>query len=465
MVLILLVWVSVDPSDTAFCLLCSAYVLMLFSETFHNCSTVRFEVKGDVLIEKYYLMDARFVKHVFLKGMIFFGVCLVLVGCLEKFPSAEQQAPPPSASPPRPQNQEIRVKDPDLDGYAFDRLNPTGKKIFLAAREYLKIQKTPQYHNYAQPLQCAVNVAYVLERSGIKLPYNATFAVPNLLQYIKSSGGEVHVLPLSHGQDRQSLLDYLNTHFSKGLPAGAVVAGCTVAHCDTSNYAEAHVSLLGDSNHRGELMLYHNNWLRPNSTKGVRKPYMVSVSHFYDLERPREWMATPWIRLERNEQGRIKQLHSIMPDLDDLDPLGGKYYISIGLLPSLLSDIEEQRELKHHRLIIEDNPHKNTVKDHPDHHRILCRSPVKGLKVMDARRGSPQGPLYTEMYAALRPYRSALIPYNSTFEFISLKKSQGWHSIKFYAVDRYFGEREGAQSVWVEDRHVHCKSQREWLNL
>ena len=146
-------------------------------------------------------------------------------------------------------------------------------------------------------------------------------------------------------------------------------------------------------------------------------------------------------------------------------PFNGKYYISIALLPSLLKELKQGDELKHHRLMVRNNPHREDLKDHPDNHRVVCRSPAKGLKVMDARKRSPGGALDTGLYEKLRPYGSSLIPYNSSFEFISLKESHGWHSIKFYAINNYFGEKSGAHSIWVKDEHVRCKTQADWLGI
>lgn len=360
--------------------------------------------------------------------------------------------------------EEIRVENPDLEGYAFQRLSPVGKTIFLETRQYMADQRQAKYRRYAQPLQCSVNVAHVLKQAGLSIPYHATYAVPNLINHLQSQGGQVYTWPLYNQTDKSPLIDYLNTHFSEGIPAGSVVAGCTVSNCDPTDYTEAHVALAGDVNHRGELMIYHNNWLRPNTTRGIRMPYMVSITNFYNLESPREWMSTPWIRFERDDDGTITDLHSALPQLDDMDPLNGKYYITVVVPAQMQNELSSGQELAHHELIIEDNPHRDDLISHPDNNRSVCRSPEEGLKAMDARK-TPQGSLHTELLNTLRPYNTSWIPYNSRFEFMSLREQNDWLAIKFYTLKRYFGGLDHEDSIWVEAKDAICKSQKEWLNL
>lgn len=364
--------------------------------------------------------------------------------------------------------EDIRVDGAVMEEYAFDRLTPLGKKIFVEARRYLETQKHSDYQRYAQPLQCMVNVSYVLNKTGMNLPQHTRYSVPNMLSYIKEQGGKLYTLPTYSG-DISVILDDIQKHFDGKLPTGALVAGCTVKNCQTSEFADAHIAILGDKNHRGEIMLYHNNWYRPNANKGKRDHYMVSLSSFYDQQRPREWMPTPWIRLIVDKQkdteqdtkkgkNTLKDFKSIMPKIDDLDPLNAKYFITIAVFSQMLQELSEGKELKHHIQIIDDNIHKTMLQQHPDRLREVCRS-KSSIKDIGIYR-SPSGDKHHELIRDLSRFSGYYTPYNSRFEFVVRESSDDWYAIQFYAGQKYYGWKS---KIWFPAEHAECKRVKDWL--
>lgn len=339
---------------------------------------------------------------------------------------------------------------------AFDHLTKAGEEIFYRAKEFVKGQKAAAYQSYAQPLQCAVNVSHILNQAGYNFSGSATYAVPSLLQAIEDKGGKIYRMPKFDPakNNKAELIDFINKEFGGKIPTGAVVAGCESEDCNGEG-ASAHVSILGDKNANNDLLLYHNNWFRPNNYKGARAPYMVSLENFYDLERPREWMPTPWLNLKRNADGKVIDFVSKTPGIDDLDPLNGKYVIKIALTAEILKDIEDKNFYKHHNLVIGSNPNNNFFAR--ESKREVCRANYPFSQV-DARM-SPNGQRQDKVYAELalyKKYGSTFRDYN--FEFVILEKKSGWIKIKTYDANTFWGESKDPNynlgEIWLRSNDL-----------
>lgn len=221
--------------------------------------------------------------------------------------------------------------------------------------------------------------------------------VRNLITNVSSEGGaKLYALP----KTPQGIVDTLNAIYEGHIPAGAVVAGCATEQCD-SDPGNQHVALMGeetldqsgtfDTDARDFLpplpkagswansglwmsklrpylrsatngtrtnatattstwWLYHNNWLRPEnvglpndtSTRpklaGNPKSYMVARELLRSAH-PRQWMATPWLRVTRNAAGKIVSTSSLLPALDDLDPR--QYHMVIAVPKELANEIAQ----------------------------------------------------------------------------------------------------------------------------
>jgi hypothetical protein len=336
---------------------------------------------------------------------------------------------------------------------AFDKLTPTGNEIFYRAKEFISGQKSSRFQTYAQPLQCTTNVSHVLNQAGYNFTGAATYAVPSLLDAIENLGGKVHVLPLFDREtgSKDAIIKYINEHFDGKIPTGAVVAGCESIDCQGEG-ASAHVSILGDKNAKNDLMLYHNNWLRPNNLKGERIEYMVSLENFYDLERPREWMATPWLNLRKDASGKITDIISKSPMIDDLDPFNGKYHIKIAILPEIQKELDKNELLTHHGLVIDTNPHNNVFAFEKD--RDVCRSDVP-FRNIDARV-SPNGAVHKTVYDELNQYvpGQTFMDYNFEFVITKISSDGNWVRIKTYDANMFWGSTTDSSytfgEIWIK---------------
>lgn len=87
----------------------------------------------------------------------------------------------------------------------------------------------------------------------------------------------------------------------------------------TSNPGDQHIGFIGHTDADGIVWIYHNNWYRPANENGQHKPYMISDAN---LRRgfERQWMATPWIQITRDATGKVTDVKSLVPAIDDMDP-------------------------------------------------------------------------------------------------------------------------------------------------
>jgi hypothetical protein len=362
---------------------------------------------------------------------------------------------------PKPTPEEQLVDGAIFKDRAFDLLTGTGVEIFYQAKEFVKDQKQAAYQSYAQRLQCVRNVSHVLNKTGYSFTGSATYAVPAFLSSIKSQGGDVIQLPLYNGTrtSKEEIIDMLNKNFSDGIPTGAIIAGCMSENCDGEGFS-AHVAIVGDKNAENDIMLYHNNWYRPNNLKGQRKAHMVSLENFYDLERPRQWMATPWINLTKNDEGLITDFESKLPGIDDLDPLNGDYYIKIALMPDLKKEVDLKSKVAHHRLVIKNNQHTAFLS--AEKKRKICRT-TRPFRTIDPRAAAGSS-MKSAVYDEIAQYERGKTFFDYNFEFIITDDSASngnWVKIKTYDANIYWGESKDPTykfgEIWIaRDLHYNC---------
>lgn len=344
--------------------------------------------------------------------------------------------------------------DAALFKHAFDRLTPTGMSIFEATYSFVAQQKDEEFQDYAQPLQCATNVSYVLAQAGYQIHGDAIYSIPYLIQGIKDAGGEIYELPTYHDGHEYSaeLIEFLNQHFAGGIPTGAIIVGCKNRNCLGSELSGGHIGILGDKNEFGDLMIYHNNWYRPNHQRGVRMPYMVSLENMYALLRPREWMATPWLSFNRNSAGYITAITTAAAFIDDFYVYGGDYHIKIVLLPALVQELKTGATMPAHRNISSGNIHRNIHPKEADW--MVCRS-KEPLQTIGARY-APYGELNVEVLHELSGYNQVTSMLHERFEFAILEEQDEWVSALIYDQDRFWGSNDIYGALWLHKSKVQC---------
>lgn len=223
------------------------------------------------------------------------------------------------------------AKRQDISGFTFDRLTPTSTSIMRASRWWMEAQdESPRY---PKARMCASNVSKVLFLAGITAFDQE--GVRALIADVKDRGGVVHRMP----QTAEAFATTLATIDGGHLPAGTIVAGMNV---NTSAPGDQHIGFVGHSDSDGTVWIYHNNWYRPENENGRRKPFMVSEEN---LRRgfPRQWMATPWIKIERDAAGAITRVTSLLPAVDDMDPFNPTFRVTLAILPQVARELRGAR--------------------------------------------------------------------------------------------------------------------------
>jgi hypothetical protein len=216
----------------------------------------------------------------------------------------------------------------------FSFTTPLGERLLERSRAWER-EQVLQKEEFAQPRMCAHNVSEVLEQAGL---YSySDYLVPNMLSAVKARGGLVFELDT---RDKQGVIASLNARFGGRLPVGALVNGCLNRDC-SGDGGDGHIAILGHTDPDGVVWLYHNNWYRPDNEGGEWREHMVSREYYYDLGLRRQWMATPWIQVERDPAtGELVDVVGLLPQIDDLDPFTG-YFITISIMPELLAEVDD----------------------------------------------------------------------------------------------------------------------------
>lgn len=226
-------------------------------------------------------------------------------------------------------DQEASAQREEITGLTFDHLTPTTTRMMRASRFWMHEQDKES--RYPRPRMCASNVSKVLFMSGIK-SYDQE-GVRNLLSDFSRAGAKTFKLPRTRAELAAKLQSIDNGH----IPAGTIVAGLNVR---TSAPGDQHIGMIGHTDPDGTIWVYHNNWYRPENEGGQRKPYMISDAN---LRRGylRQWMATPWVRVTRDASGKITDAVSLLPAVDDMDPMNAQFQVTMMILPEVVRELAE----------------------------------------------------------------------------------------------------------------------------
>lgn len=262
----------------------------------------------------------------------------------------------------------------ELKDYAFTVLTESGLKTFLRMREYIRVHrnidsKNPTEHAFASINACALNVDQVMWKSNLsELNYHNNIAsIEQLESKIISEGGVVVALPSPHAAAQgiitdptDPLLQFLNGEgsaaaasglpegfFDNGFPPGTLVLGY---HRTKTGSSSGHSAIIGDVDADGTTMIYHNNWYRPQSSLyGRRYRFMTRISSVYQgQKRVRDWMATPWLWIKRDDQNQIIKVKNVTPAIDDMDPLNLQYQIKLAVPAAIIEDFAQDRFVTNH---------------------------------------------------------------------------------------------------------------------
>lgn len=214
--------------------------------------------------------------------------------------------------------------DPNL---RFDLLTPTGEKLMKSSFYWMGVQD--RYSRYPKARMCASNVSKVLFLSGISR-YDQE-GVRNLIADVGGAGGQTFKM----SQNKAKFVEKLNTIHGGHLPAGTLVAGMSIT---SSNPGDQHVGIIGHTDRDGVVWIYQNNWYRPENEGGARKPFMVSDAN---LRRgfPRQWMATPWLKLTRDASGKVIDAKTMIPAIDDMDPFNPGYATTFAIPREIANEL------------------------------------------------------------------------------------------------------------------------------
>lgn len=247
----------------------------------------------------------------------------------------------------------MSLSSTDSSTHVLSYLTESTEGDFKKMVDFINIQKNKNFDKFAQKFECVRNVDHVLfadklaEMRGYHLYESHVDRLGN-----KLVGEDYNKLTLEHevnsGNDanaRDKAKNFLQDNFIDGIPAGTVIIGKSKKVNDGSS---AHAAIVGDYNDNGTIMIYHNNWFRPESinetcfgfskenfsdycniTKSYRAPFMVSAYSLYKRGRPREWMATPWINVKRSSTNP-KEISDngiavVTPWIDDMNIFNSDY--------------------------------------------------------------------------------------------------------------------------------------------
>jgi hypothetical protein len=176
---------------------------------------------------------------------------------------------------------------------------------------------------------CASNVSKVFFLSGVTR-YDQE-GVRNLIADVGGKGGEVSKMP----QSKAAFIAKLATIHGGHIPSGTLIAGESVK---SNNPGDQHVGFIGHTDPDGTVWAYHNNWYRPENEGGVRKPFMISDEN---LKRGflRQWMATPWLRIQRDADDHIVDVTALLPAIDDMDPFNPTYQVTLAIPQEIANEL------------------------------------------------------------------------------------------------------------------------------
>lgn len=273
-------------------------------------------------------MERRRLRYFFTALLALTSVSAVSAGCASPDDTdAEGASLDEPLTRVTPDEQAAAAAEPLPANLRFEHLTPSTERIMRAARYWMRVQSNDP--RYPMPRMCASNVSKVLFLSGITR-YDQ-IGVRELLWSVRDAGGKMVKLPGTPAE-MPAVLNQLDDGL---IPAGTLVSGMNTT---TSNPGDQHIGFIGHTDPDGTVWIYHNNWYRPENEGGARRPYMVSAQN---LARgfPRQWMATPWIRVTRDRSGHITAVRSLMPQIDDMDPYNASYRVTLAIPPEVAREL------------------------------------------------------------------------------------------------------------------------------
>ncbi len=214
----------------------------------------------------------------------------------------------------------------DISSFQFEGLTPTSTTLMRAAHWWMHEQRSDK--RYPRARQCASNVSKVLFLGGIE-EYDQE-GVRALIADVKGAGGRAVDMP----QNPAGFAKVVNEKLGGILAAGTLVAGMNVR---TSAPGDQHIGFIGHVDPDGTVWIYHNNWYRPDNEGGARKDHMVSKANIASGF-PRQWMPTPWVRVTRDSAGKVANVVSLMPAIDDMDPFNPSFRVTLATLPEIAKE-------------------------------------------------------------------------------------------------------------------------------
>ncbi|MEY2988928.1 MAG: hypothetical protein RJB13_2449 [Pseudomonadota bacterium] len=215
-----------------------------------------------------------------------------------------------------------------LSDFRFERITPTGEKIF-AASQLWEYQQEANANLYAQPLQSANNISRVFEMAGLT-QYSSPLA-SGLIEAVKRRGGMVIQFP----KNSRTAARLLRDHFEGALPVGTLISGCISKECE-GELGELPLSVVGHVDNSHVTYLWHNNSYRPENR--LWRKHMIPLG-WYQAGFPRKWMSTPWLSPSYDAQGNLSDIRIEVPELVELDP--SQSVLTAIIVPEILKEIKE----------------------------------------------------------------------------------------------------------------------------
>lgn len=219
-----------------------------------------------------------------------------------------------------------------LSNNRFDRITPTGEKLFTAAKAW-EVAQEQQATVFAQPGQSLNNIFRVLEMAGLH-----SYSVPSLGKFLENLGRRGSVV-IELPRNTRSIARIIEDHFDGALPVGTLIIGCLQRNCSSAG-GDGQVGLLGDLSNTNALHLWHNNWFRPEN-RPWRK-YMIPLA-WYQAGFLNRWMSTPWISRIFDTHGRLVDLKVELPEINDTDPSNA--FLALIILPEIMQEMKTHQSV------------------------------------------------------------------------------------------------------------------------
>jgi hypothetical protein len=219
-----------------------------------------------------------------------------------------------------------------LRKHRFDRMTPSGEKIFAAASRWAAEQES-QASQFARPEQSANNISRVLEMAGITA-YSSPL-LSDVVGQVRARGGWIIPLP----RDARTSAQIIESYFAGSVPVGTLVSGCLNPDC-SGGASSVHMGIVADVDSNDELQLMHNNWHRPENRPW--RPHMIPLAWFRQGFTSK-WMSTPWMARKRDEQGTLTSVSAAISDIPIFDPENSS--VTLAVIPEILAEMKNSQSV------------------------------------------------------------------------------------------------------------------------